>query len=163
MATKTDQLYEALYSAGSDPVKFLKALGPLLVAVFPAGSSATPEPKPSELASMGIRPAGSNADQALVNARLGYSADASRRLWKPEDMPARIRTYEKNAAKFAAIGVPADTAEYGVLTGIWPEFGAVESFNDYSGYLTNFVGLSLHDKLLADLTETGHASGGEKK
>ena len=159
MATKNDPLYEALYNAGTDPAKFLTALGPLLVAVFPTGAPATPEPKPSDLTSMGIRPAGSNAEQALVNIRLGWSAQADRRLFLPEEAAGRAASWPKVASKYLAIGIPADMAEYGYLAD-FPEFQAVESFKDLSGYLSNYVGLSLHDKLLSDISQTGTPSGG---
>jgi len=124
-------------------------------------ASAKADPTNAEIASMGIRPAGSNAEQALVNIRLGWSAQADRRLFLPEEAAGRAASWPKVAAKYLAIGIPADMAEYGYLAD-FPEFQAVESFKDLSGYLSNYVGLSLHDKLLSDISQTGTASGGRK-
>lgn len=124
-------------------------------------SAKTDTPTNAELASMGVRPAGADPTQALVNIRLGWSAQADRRLFLPEEAAGRANSWPKVAAKFLAIGIPADMAEYGYLADL-SEFQAVESFKDLSGYLSNYVGLSLHDKLLSDISQTGTASGGKK-
>ena len=95
----------------------------------------------------------------MVNIRLGYSADTTQRLWSPGDIAGRLKTWSQVKDKYLAIGLQPNLAEYGYLAG-WSEFAAVESFNDLGGYLSNYVGMTLHDKLLADITETGKPSAG---
>lgn len=124
-------------------------------------ASAKADPTSAEIASMGVRPARADAEQALVNVRLGWSAQADRRLFLPEEAAGRAASWPKVAAKYLAIGIPADMAEYGYLADL-SEFQAVESFKDLSGYLSNYVGLTLHDKLLSDISQTGTPSGGPK-
>jgi len=147
---EVQKLFETFYDG-------MAALGLTVTA-----SAKTDTPTSAEIASMGIRPAGADPEQALVNVRLGWSAQADRRLFLPEEAAGRARSWPKVAAKYLAIGIPADMAEYGYLADL-SEFQAVESFKDLSGYLSNYVGLDLHTKLLSDITETGKASGGDKR
>jgi len=125
-------------------------------------ASAKADPTSAEIASMGVRPARADAEQALVNARLGWNAQADRRLWKPEDMPSRVKLWEKAKPALLGAGVPEDSAEFAMLTGLYSEFNGIEVFNDPSDYIRNWIGLDLHTKLLAEITETGTASGGKK-
>lgn len=140
--------------------KFVDDLGALGLTV--TASAKTDLPTNAEIASMGIRPAGSNADQALVNARLGWSAQADRRLWKPEDMKGRVKLWEQAKPALLKAGVPEDSAEFAMLTGIYSEFNGIEVFNDPRDYIRNWIGMPLHDKLLAEITEPGKPSGDKK-
>lgn len=126
-------------------------------------ASAKADPTSAEIASMGVRPARADAEQALVNARLGWNAQADRRLWKPEDMPSRVKLWEKAKPALLRAGVPEDSAEFAMLTGIYSEFNGIEVFNDPSDYIRNWIGKSLSTQLLAEITETGKPSGDEKK
>ena len=76
-------------------------------------------------------------------------------------LPVLLEPYEKHRL-FVEAGVPEDSAEFAMLTGIYSEFNGIEVFNDPSDYIRNWIGLDLHTKLLAEITETGTASGGKK-
>lgn len=114
MATKTDKLYEDLYNAGPDPVKFLKALGPLLVGVFPAGVSTVPVDDPSMMS----YPPAHDPETALDNARNGYGIEGIRggRLLNDEFLKAKIKGLEGILARKELFGIPADMVEFGWMT-----------------------------------------------
>lgn len=149
LPTAVQKLFEKFYND-------LDALG------VTVSSSGKPDGEDGSILAPGVRAAGSNAEQALFNARAGFSAQADRRLWRAEDLPSRVKLWQIAKPKLLAAGVPEDTAEFAMLTGIYSEFNGIEVFNDPSDYIRNWIGLDLHTKLLAEITETGTASGGRK-
>lgn len=173
MANKNDKLYENLYNAGADPAKVLAALGPLLVALFPAASA---EPKPSGAISGPSYPPAMSGVVFLDNVRAGYAEEGIRggRIIPDWMLQSRKKRLEAAFLVGDRYGVPRDTMEILFLLGRASDHKDIPDPNDpnpatpsfeapWEG-LENYRGMTA-DALIANywIEKNAGSASGERK